>query len=130
MFAELETAIIEFVVSLVTEDAARKLRFQPSGASLCGEILDLLSQLFSNNTMTEPLLAAVAANVSRENIWSALYDLITASTVIQQPTPSITHTPAAPTPVDEGSEHEDTDNDDTNNDDALIIHTSASQEGD
>lgn len=125
MFVELKNAVIQFVASLITEDAARMLRFQPSRAFLLAEIPNLLSRLVSDIAMTGPLLAAVATNASHEKIWSALYDLITASTVVQQPTPAVTQTPDALTSGDEGSKH-----DDTNNDDTLIIHNSASLEGD
>jgi hypothetical protein len=90
MFAELEVAVIEFVVSLISEDAAQMLRFLLSGVLLCVEIHMLASRLFSDITMIGPLLAAVATNESHEKIWSTLYDLIAESTMVQQPTPSIT----------------------------------------
>jgi hypothetical protein len=119
MFAELEAAVIQFVASLVTEDAAEKLRLQPNGPFLHKIIPSLLLQLTSDITMTGPLLTAVAIKTPHEEIWRVLYNLIATSTIIQQPTPSITQTPVALTPADGGSD-----------DDTLIIHNSASQEGD
>jgi hypothetical protein len=125
MSAEFEAAVVQLVASLMNEDVARRLRFPADDILLRSKIVQFLSQVVLDITIARPLLAAVATNASHEEIWSALYDLIAASTVIQRPTPSITPTPAAPTPADENSEHND-----ANNDDTLIIHSLASQEGD